>query len=187
MAPFPGPYSSYDSEYNPQDPYCNGPIGPKLSNIRRITKVLSKRAKKTDQNGLHPENEKYQSKTVGESSINHASLHYLLCRKLKNGDVLHCCRRVLGKKTLGMDKLTNLSVTLTPNDSLLNADLKDSCYHLRLRLTDQEKLAFKVLRRVVHTGVLKVWAESCAEVLPQSDAPSGSTSMQPKTPHAHLH
>lgn len=47
-----------------------------------------------------------------------------------------------------MDQLGDLAAVLQPNDGLLRADISDAYYHLRLRRSDQEKLAYMVNHRV---------------------------------------
>ena len=41
-----------------------------------------------------------------------------------------------------------MAAALKRNDSIFKVDISDSCYHLRLRLCDQQRLAFKDQHRV---------------------------------------
>lgn len=52
------------------------------------------------------------------------------------------------ERTFRMDQLGDLAAVLVPKDSLFKADISDAYYHLRLRKSDQGRLAFRIAKNV---------------------------------------
>lgn len=50
----------------------------------------------------------------------------------------------LEERTFRMDQLGDLAAALRPRDALFKADVSDAYYHLRLRISDQARLSFRV-------------------------------------------